>query len=43
MDIMKCLENITVNAPVQIGDVLLSNVAGTGVDIVATKDVSILN
>ena len=29
----------TAQAPVHIGDVLLHNVAGTGVDIVATKDV----
>ena len=33
-DIMKELK-----APVHIGDVILSNVAGTGVDIIATKNV----
>lgn len=31
------LKNVTVQAPVHIGDVVLANVAGTGVDIIATK------
>ena len=39
MDIMKSIEDIKVNAPVHIGDVILADVAGTGVNIVATKDV----
>lgn len=39
MDCVKALKDITVNAPVRIGDVLIENVAGTGVDIVATKNV----
>ncbi len=38
-DCVKALKGVTVKAPVHIGDVILSNVAGTGVDIVATKDV----
>jgi CxxC motif-containing protein len=38
-DCIKALKGVTVKAPVHIGDVILSNVAGTGVDIVATKDV----
>ncbi|MBR4026487.1 MAG: DUF1667 domain-containing protein [Lachnospiraceae bacterium] len=42
MDIMACLEEIKVNAPVHIGDVILADVAGTGVDIVATKDVEVV-
>lgn len=33
------LKNITVPAPVHIGDVILQDVAGTGVDIIATKNV----
>ena len=37
MDVMECINQITVEAPVHIGDVLLSDVAATGVDIVATK------
>lgn len=39
MDVMDCINRITVEAPVHIGDVLLSDVAATGVDIVATKNV----
>ena len=39
MDVMDCINQITVEAPVHIGDVLLSDVAATGVDIVATKNV----
>ena len=33
------IKKISVKAPVRIGDVILSNCAGTGVDIVATKSV----
>ena len=33
------LKTLKVKAPVHIGDVLLPNVAGTGVDIIATKNV----
>nr|WP_081019465.1 DUF1667 domain-containing protein [Blautia obeum] len=33
------LKGIEVPAPVHIGDVILKNVADTGVDIVATKNV----
>ncbi len=35
MRIYKCVSE----APVHIGDVIVSDVAGTGVDIVATKEV----
>ena len=38
--IFQCLQevkSITAHAPVKIGDVLLSNVCGSGVDIVATR------
>ena len=38
-DCVKALKGISVPAPVHIGDVILSNVAGTGVDIIATKEV----
>ena len=38
---VKALKGITVPAPVHIGDVILRNVADTGVDIVATKNVEI--
>lgn len=35
---VKALKGITVKAPVHIGDVIVPNVADTGVDIVATRD-----
>lgn len=35
---VKALQQLTVEAPVRIGDVLLKDAAGTGVDIVATRD-----
>jgi CxxC motif-containing protein len=38
--VMDEIRDVTVDAPVHIGDVVLSNVAGTGVNIVATKDVA---
>lgn len=37
MDIMKELAQVEVTLPVKVGDVVLPNVAGTGVDIVATR------
>lgn len=36
---VQALRGIEVQAPVHIGDVILENVAGTGVDIVATRNV----
>lgn len=39
-DCIHALKGITVKAPVRIGDVILKNAADTGVDIVATKNVS---
>lgn len=39
-DIMKEINRVQVSAPVMIGDVLLENVAGTGVSVVATKNVA---
>ena len=36
---VKALKSVEVPAPVHIGDVLVKDVAGTGVDIVATKSV----
>ena len=35
---MKDLKSVKVQAPVHIGDVVLENVAGTGVDVIATKE-----
>lgn len=34
------LKRVTVDAPVHIGDVILENVAGTGIPVIATKDIS---
>ena len=36
---VKALKDIEVKAPVKIGDVIVENVAGTGVNIIATKNV----
>ena len=40
-EIMERLKSVRVNAPVKIGDVILENAAGTGVPVVASKDVEI--
>lgn len=37
--VMEALAAVRVPAPVRIGDVLVKNVADTGADIVATKDI----
>ena len=34
------LKGVTLTAPVQIGDVIMENVADTGVDVIATKSIS---
>lgn len=36
---VRALKGVTVKAPVHIGDVIVPNVAGTGVDIIATSNV----
>ena len=38
-DCVKALKDVEVIAPVKIGDVIVENVAGTGVNIIATKNV----
>ena len=38
-DCVRALKGVEVQAPVHIGDVIMTDVAGTGVDIVATKEV----
>ena len=38
-DCVKALKDVEVPAPVKIGDVVLENVAGTGVNVIATKNV----
>ena len=39
VEIMKALKGVKVQAPIHIGDVVVQDVAGTGVDIIATKNV----
>lgn len=34
------LANISVNAPIRIGDVIIENLLGTGVSVVATQNIS---
>jgi CxxC motif-containing protein len=36
-EVVAALKGVKAQAPVAIGDVILANVAGTGVDIIATK------
>ena len=38
-DCVKALKDVELTAPVKIGDVVLENVAGTGVSVIATKNV----
>ena len=38
-DCVTALKDVCVKAPVSIGDVVLADVAGTGVDVIATKHV----
>ncbi len=38
--IMDEIRKVTVEAPVSIGDVIIDNCAGTGVPVIATKDVA---
>ena len=38
-DCVKALKNITIKAPISIGDVVLKNVLDTGVNIIATKNI----
>lgn len=37
-EVMKLLDNVSVNAPCKVGDVLFENILGTDVNIVITKD-----
>lgn len=39
MDVIRDLSGVSVPCPVRIGDVVFRDVAGTGVDMVATKNV----
>ena len=37
---VKELRDVQIHAPVHIGDIVAANVAGTGIDVVATKNVA---
>ena len=39
-DAMKSIQKITVKAPVRVGDVIVPDLCGTGVALIATKNVS---
>ena len=39
MDVVGALKEVSARAPVNIGDVIVKDIAGTGVDIVATSAV----
>lgn len=39
-DVMQAINSLVVSAPVKIGDVLLADIAGTGVALTATKAVA---
>jgi CxxC motif-containing protein len=38
-DVMKHLAHVVVKAPVNVGDIIVANVLGTGSNIVATKKI----
>ena len=38
-DCMNALSTLTLEAPIHLGDVVLADVCGTGVDVIATKSV----
>jgi len=40
-DLMKEIQKIKVKAPINIGDIILKNILGLNVDIVATRDLSL--
>lgn len=41
LDAAKALGDVGLQAPVRVGDVVLADVCGTGVDVVATRSVSV--
>ena len=41
MDVMEEIRKATVSAPVKIGDVVVADVLGLGVDVVATRNVGV--
>ena len=41
-DVMKAIDAAVMKAPVHIGDVVVKDVCGTGVDVVATRNVEVI-
>ena len=41
MTVVEAIHQVTMTAPVEIGDVVLADAAGTGIDIVATRNVKL--
>ncbi len=39
-DCMKVINKVEVQAPISVGDVVISNILGTGVDVIATRSMS---
>ena len=39
-EVMKAIDSASISAPVNIGDTVIKDVAGTGVDVIATKNIS---
>ena len=39
-DCMQALKTVDISAPVATGDVVLADVCGSGIDIIATKDIA---
>ena len=42
-EVMDEIKNITVNAPVKIGDIIKPNILNLNVDLIATKNIDILS
>ena len=40
MDVVKAIHQVQMKAPVAIGDIVLADVIGTGIDIVATRNIA---
>mgnify|MGYP003308054295 CR=1 FL=1 len=40
MDVMKAINEVTVNTYLKVGDVIVSNIANTGADLIATANIS---
>ncbi len=40
---MRTIKNVTVGAPVKVGDVIINDVASTGIDVIATSNAKVSN